>query len=576
MVFYQTKSSMKYTCYASLLIGVLLFGSCSMKDSASADSYNEEESVASRPNIILIMADDLGYSDLKSYGGEINTPALDNLANSGIRFTQFYNTSRCCPTRASMLTGLYPHQAGIGKMTKDEGLPGYRGYLTENTVTIAEVLKKVGYNTGMVGKWHVSETEPLAEEEQLKWLAHQGNHGTFSDTATYPTARGFDKFFGNIWGVVDYFDPFSLVNGTEPVEEVPEGYYHTTAIGDSAVAYVDEFSKEDNPFFLYVAHCAPHWPLQALPKDIEKYEDTYKVGWDRTREARYNRMLELGLVDEETSPISPRMFPDKSWKDNPDMEWDAHAMAVHAAMIERMDRAIGELVQKLKDTGELDNTVIMFLSDNGASSERPSKYGPGFDRAGSTRNGREVIFPVDKNPGAMPGPQTVHAGIGPEWANVANTPYRYFKARVYEGGIKTPFIVHWPKGIKNGGKIAEQPGHVIDIMATIVDLANTSYPQTFKGHNITPMEGKSLLPIIEGKQREGHDVMFWEHFGARAIRQGDWKLVMLNKKSDWELYNLAEDRTELNNLAEQFPEKVEELSQLWGKMAHELQVYPAP
>ena len=567
---------MRLTCYASLLTVALFLEACSGKNSVNTIENTSERATESKPNIVLIMADDLGYSDLGSYGGEINTPALDQLAENGLRFTQFYNTARCCPTRAAMLTGLYPHQAGIGRMTMDAGQPGYRGYLKENTVTVAEVLKEAGYNTGMVGKWHVSPTRPLAEEDQLEWLAHQQNHETFSDTATYPTARGFDKYFGNIWGVVDYFDPFSLVNGKDPVKEVPKNYYHTTAIGDSAVAYVDVFSKEDKPFFLYVAHCAPHWPLQALPEDIEKYKDTYKVGWDAIREARYQRMLEMGLVDAETAPMSPRMFPEKNWEENPDLEWDARAMAVHAAMIERMDKTIGDLVQKLEETGELENTVIMFLSDNGASSERPSRYGPGFDRAGSTRDGKAVIFPVDKDPDAMPGSQTVLSGIGPEWANVANTPFRYYKEKPFEGGINTPLIVHWPEQIRNGGTIIQQPGHVIDIMATVVDLAETSYPQVFEGNNITATEGKSLLPVFEGKQREGHEVLFWEHFGARAIRKGDWKLVMLDAQADWELYNLAEDRTELNNLAGQFPDKVEELAQLWEEMAHETNVYPLP
>lgn len=565
---------MRYSC--TLLLGSMLtfFFGCSSQSAenttlADAASFREKS-----PNIILIMADDLGYSDIGCYGGEINTPALDNLAENGMRFTQFYNTSRCCPTRASMLTGLYPHQAGIGKMTRDEGLPGYRGYLTENTVTIAEVLQQAGYNTGMVGKWHVSPTEPLEKEDQLKWLAHLENYGDFSDTATYPTARGFDKFFGNIWGVVDYFDPFSLVNGKEPVEDVPDGYYHTTAIGDSAIAYVDEFSRSEKPFFLYVAHCAPHWPLQALPEDIKKYEDVYKVGWDSIRVKRYERMVDMGLINPETTPLSPRIFPKQSWENNPSWEWDAQAMAVHAAMVDRMDKTIGDLVEKLEESGQLENTIIMFLSDNGASYERPSRFGPGFDRAGSTRDGEEVVFPVDKD--VFPGPQNVHAGIGPAWANVANTPFRFYKSKVHEGGIATPFIVHWPAGMKQKGKIVDHPGHIIDLMTTSLELAEASYPQTFEGREITPASGKSLLPIFQGEQGSPHDVLFWEHFGARAIRQDDWKLVMLGKEDDWELYNLAEDRTEVNNLADKFPEKVQELAKLWEEMALEYRVYPAP
>lgn len=559
--------------YWFLTVALMMQTGCTISGKES-DKQAINVLVEEPPNIVLIMADDLGYSDLGCYGGEIHTPALDKLAGNGLRFTQFYNTSRCCPTRASLLTGLYPHQAGIGRMTMDAGQPGYRGYLTENTVTMAELLQQAGYHTGMVGKWHVSPTEALEEEEQLRWLAHLEDYGDFSDTATYPTARGFEKFFGNIWGVVDYFDPFSLVNGKEPVENVPDDYYHTIAIGDTAIAYVEEFSKDDQPFFLYVAHCAPHWPLQALPEDIKKYEDVYKIGWDSIRTHRYEKMLKLGLFDKASAPLSPALFPELDWSSNPDKAWDARAMAVHAAMVDRMDKTIGKLVDKLEETGELDNTMILFLSDNGASYERPSEYGPGFDRAGSTREGEQVAFPVDKE--VMPGPQTVHAGIGPVWANVANTPFRYYKSKAYEGGIATPLIVHWPKGIGKKGAFIREPGHVIDIMATSLALANAAYPETFEGRKITPTPGKSLLPAIQDKGQIGHEFLFWEHFGSQAIRQGDWKLVMLDNKSDWELYNLAEDRTETNNLVAQYPEKVEELANLWKKKAAQFQVYPAP
>lgn len=558
---------MKYSCYFLLLFIAAGFG---------CTPSNSTESASKKPNIVLIMADDLGYSDIGSYGGEIKTPALDGLAENGLRFTNFYNTARCCPTRASMLTGLYPHQAGIGRMTFDNNKPGYRGFLTDNTATVAELLKQSGYNTGMVGKWHLSPTKALEEQEHLAWLAHQKDFGDFSDTTTYPVARGFDKYFGNIWGVVDYFDPFSLVNGKEVVQEIPDGYYYTDAIGDSAVAYVDQFSKTEDPFFLYVAHCAPHWPLQALPEDIKKYEDVYDEGWEVLRERRYKRMVEMGLLDEEVAELSPPVHPKLTWESNPDKKWDARAMAVHAAMVDRMDKTIGDLVQKLKESGEYENTVIMFLSDNGASPERPSKYGPGFDRAGSTRDGKKVQFPVDKSEDALPGPQTVHAGIGPAWANALNTPFRYYKAKNFEGGIATPFIVHWPAGLKQKKGITRQTGHVVDIMATCLDLAKTSYPQNFEGRKLTPMVGKSLLPVLKGAKRKGHDNLFWEHMGARAIRKDGWKLVMLNKKSDWELYNLKEDRTETKNLAAQFPEKVKELAKLWNEEAHQYQVFPAP
>lgn len=527
-----------------------------------------------RPNIVIIMADDLGYSDVGCYGGEINTPSIDRLAKNGVRFTQFYNSARCCPTRASMLTGLYPHLAGVGAMTHDNKSPGYRGYLTENTVTIAEVLRKEGYHTGMVGKWHVSQTEELPGEEHKKWLAHQIARPLFSPLSQYPVSRGFEKYYGNVWGVVDYFDPFSLVNGTVPVESVPDNYYHTTAIGDSAVSYVEQFTRDDKPFFLYVAHTAPHWPLHALEDDIRKYEDSYQAGWEVIRKARYERMLGMGLFNEKTAPLSPWMFPERKWESNPNKEFDARAMAVHAAMIDRMDQTIGKLLQKLEEKGELDNTLIFFLSDNGTSSERPSRYGPGFDRAGSTRSGQAVAFPVDKE--VPPGPQTVMSGIGPEWASVGSTPFRYFKAKLHEGGMATPFIVHWPRKVAGKGEISQYPAHVMDIMATCLEVAGGSYPETFEGRKITPTTGRSFLAAVLHETAKPHDVIFWEHLGAAALRQGDWKLVRTGTKAPWELYDMASDKTEVNNLADANPDRVKEMALAWEAMAQKQNVYPGP
>jgi Arylsulfatase A and related enzymes len=372
-----------------------------------------------RPNIIVVLADDLGYSDLGCYGGEIHTPNLDYLAKNGLRFRSFYNTSRCCPSRASLLTGLYNHQAGIGEMTTPRDQPGYRGYLTENTVTIAEVLKAAGYRTAMVGKWHVSNTiEQPTKEEHAKWLSHQTVHPLFAPIEQYPVNRGFEKYYGNIWGVVNFFDPFSLVDGTTPVETVPDGYYHTDAINDTSVSYIKALSGGDQPFFLYVAHTAPHWPLNALPEDIKKYEDTYKAGWDVIREARYKRMVDMGLIDAATTHLSPRLNKDLSWEAYPHKEWDARAMAVHAAMIDRMDQGIGRIIKALKETGELDNTLIVFLSDNGASPEECARFGPGFDRPGQTRDGRTIVYPVNKDINAflVPIPCMLPlVPIGPMW-----------------------------------------------------------------------------------------------------------------------------------------------------------------
>lgn len=528
-----------------------------------------------RPNIIVILADDLGYSDVGCYGGEINTPNINYLAAHGLRFTNFYNISRCCPSRASLLSGMYNHNAGIGEMTEDRHEPGYRGHITDSIVTIAEVLKAAGYRTGMSGKWHVSNTvvQPT-KEEQLKWLDHQEYHPFFSPVEQYPVNRGFEKYFGNIWGVVDYFDPFSLVSGTTPIKTVPKNYYHTDAINDSAAAYIKEFSKGDKPFFLYVAETAPHWPLMALPEDIEKYKDTYKVGWEAIREARYKRMIKMGLIDSSRAPLSERWEDSLKWEDNPTKDFDARAMAVHAAMVDRMDQGIGRIIKALKETGALDNTIILFLSDNGASAEDAARYGPGFDRPSETRDGRKIVYATKKD--VMPGPETTYSSIGPRWANVANTPFRYWKAESYEGGVHTPFIAFWPKGLtKNKGGMTNQIGHVMDIMATFIDVAHASYPETYKGNTIKPLQGISLLPILKGEVRDGHKMLFNEHFGARYARYDGWKLVARNKE-EWHLYHIEDDETETNNVADKYPEKVQLLDSLWNDWANRNNVFPKP
>ena len=557
----------------SLIAGCsLLFINCKNNDTAGEASFSE---TPEKPNIVVIMADDLGFSDLGCYGGEVDTPVLNGLAENGLRFNAFYNTSRCCPSRAALLTGQYPHQAGIGQMTMDRNLPGYRGRLDEQTVTLAEVLKTAGYQTGMVGKWHVSPTEDLGGNEQLEWLNHQTEKDTFSDLNTYPTARGFDKYYGNIWGVVDYFDPFALVNGTEPVKEVPEDFYYTDAIGDSAVAYVDHFVKEEKPFFLYVAHCAPHWPLMAPEEEIKKYEHVYDEGWQKIREERYKKLIEKGIFKGDTTKLSEFMFPDLKWAENENENWDSRAMAVHAAMIDRMDQNIGKLIDKLEATGQLDNTVIMFMSDNGASSERPSQYGIGFDRPSETRDGREIHYPVKKSEEHLPGPETVMSGIGAVWANVANTPFRYWKARVYEGGITSPFIVHWPAGIKEQGAVKSQAAHIIDIMPTLLELSGATYPEKFNGNTIDPYMGESMVSAFTNTEEAPiNETLFWEHFGAAALRQGDWKLVKLDGNADWELYNLKEDRTEMNNLAAKYPERLKAMQEEWNAMAKATDVFP--
>ena len=459
-------------------------------------------------------------------------------------------------------------------MTFDNHLPGYRGTLSHNAVTIAEVLKTAGYRTSMIGKWHVAET-PL-REDQRDWLNHQVFHDTFSDLENYPVNRGFDTHYGTIYGVVDYFDPFSLVEGEAPVNEVPEGYYITQALSDRAVKEVKEYAKDERPFFMYLAYTAPHWPLQALPEDIAKYEDTYKAGWEAIRNARYERQREMGLFGDQEDFLSPRQFNDR-WDENPDAEWDARAMAVHAAMVDRMDQGIGSLIDALEETGQLDNTLILFLSDNGCSSEICQNFIPGAnDRPDMTRDGRPVVYPKDKE--VLPGPETTYASLGPKWANVTNTPFRFWKAKAYEGGICTPMIAHWPDGIRrNIGGITEEYGHVMDIMATCVELAGAEYPETYKGNEIIPMEGISLVPIFTRGHREGHEYLGFEHFHERAFISADgWKIVRPKHKGKWELYDLNKDRSEQHDIADLHPEKVAEMVAAYEEWARRCMVEPSP
>jgi len=525
-----------------------------------------------RPNIIVIMADDLGYSDLGCYGGEIDTPNLDRLAENGLRLSNFYNASRCCPTRASLMTGLYPHQTGVGRMTFDAGEPGYRGELAAHTPTVAELLREAGYSTGMVGKWHLSLTED--SPMNALWVSHLVDLGPFSRVETYPVNRGFDEHFGTIWGVVDFFDPFSLVHNTRPIRSVPEGFYYTDWLNERAAELVEKFGRREEPFFLYVAHTAPHWPLQAPAEDVARYEDRYRVGWDEIRKARYGRLVEQGLLDEETARLSARADAGPAWDDNPDQDFDARAMAVHAAMVDRLDRGLSKITAALEGIGELENTLIVFLSDNGASPEEPQHYLPGFDRPSHLRDGRRIRYTTRKK--RMPGPQDTYAGIGPMWANAANTPFRYWKKEQYEGGVATPLIAHWPDGMRvRPGTVSAQPGHVVDLVATALDVGEARLPETFAGRATTPIEGRSLRPVFEGETLDPSRPIFFEHFGARGMRQGDWKIVSLAGKP-WELYHLADDRTETTDLADEHRERVEEMAASWKTWAERAQVYPAP
>ncbi len=514
---------------------------------------------APKPNVLLILADDLGYSDIGCYGGEIATPNLDALAKNGLRFRQFYNGTRCCPTRASLLTGLYAHQAGVGDMTGDEGQPGYRGFPQPNTVTIAEVLKTAGYHTSMVGKWHLGGPKRPS-----------------------PVARGFDEFYGMIGGFNSCFqeDPSytRLPANRKKRTYAKDAFYSTDAFGDYSLDFLALARTEKKPFFQYLAFNAPHFPLHAKPDDIKKYADTYTAGWDKLRETRHAKQLELGLFPKGT-PLSPRS-PFTTRRDflrsgnNP--AWDkldddrradlARRMAIFAAMVECMDRNIGRVVADLKKNGELDNTLILFLSDNGACAE----WDPfGFD----VNSGPKNVLHTGEELAAMGGPKTYHS-YGSGWANAGNTPFRLYKHDCYEGGIRTPLIAHWPNGITTKGEFRDHAGHIIDVMATCVEVSGAAYPAKRGDTAVTPMEGKSLLPAFAGKATD-RDLLAWEHEGNRAVRIGKWKLVATAGKP-WELYDIDTDPVELTDLAAKNPERVKELTAKWDAWAKRCNVLKEP
>ena len=479
-----------------------------------------------RPNFILIMVDDMGYSDLGCYGGEVKTPNIDKLAKNGLRFTQFYNTAKCHTTRAELLTGNYAYSIGDNHM--------------EHGATFGEVLRPIGYRTLISGKWH---QVPL------------------------PTTRGFDRYYGLADGCSNFFNPGVQARPGEGLpgrkrsslrrwaieDKVIMGYtspdkkfYHTDVFTDYAIDRLDEYKDEDKPFVLYLPYTAPHYPLHAWPEDIAKYRGKYKIGWDKIREQRFKRMNEMGIIGP-NHKLTPRAS--KAWDDLTEEQKDAEdlKMAVYAAMIDRVDQNLGRLFAKVKELGEWDNTLIMFLTDNGACPEQPNT-----------------------TPDIPPGPVESYRTVSVGWANASNTPYRKFKSTDYEGGIRTPFIAHWPGVIKPG--MTNQVGHIIDVSATFRDITGAKYPKEILGNKTKPPVGKSLLPIFKGDEREPHKEIFWRFNRANAVRQGDLKVVRAGKV--WELYDLRADPTEVNNLAEQMPEKTAELSKMWEDWNEECKKRP--
>ena len=518
-----------------------------------------------KPNILLILADDLGFSDLGCYGSEISTPNLDKLAAGGLRFTQFYTTPRCCPTRAALLTGVYPHQAGMGGMMEDRGVPGYRGELSDHCLTIAEELRLAGYHTAMAGKWHVCHIH----FEGKKQLNFESDTPFWDSKTNWPLQRGFEHYFGGIHGVTSYYEPFSLVRDNRPVKPAGTNFYYTDAISDEAVADIDRYAGGQQPFFLYVAFSAPHWPLQAPEELIAKYRRKYLAGWDAIRTNRYQWQIAHGLIDV-SWPLSPRDERVAPWENVIDKEWEANRMATYAAMVERMDTAIGRILAKLKEKGADQNTLVLFFSDNGGCAEiiQPDWY----DVPSRTRDGGPVKV-GNGNHSVLAGPVDVWQSYGVPWANVSDTPFRLYKHFVHEGGIATPLLAYWPAVIREPGSVTRQLGHVTDVMATCIDIAGAHHPATYHGRSILPLEGESLLPIFAGRQRRERSPIFWEHEGNRAVRSGRWKLVS-RYPGGWELYDMENDRTELHNLAADHPEQAKELAALYDQWAQRCGVLP--
>jgi arylsulfatase A-like enzyme len=499
-----------------------------------------------KPNVIVILADDMGYSDIGCYGGEIPTPNIDYLAENGVRFTQFYNTARCCPTRASLLTGLHPHQTGIGNMADNPydpnlqnwGTQGYIGYLNNNCLTIGEVLNENGYHTYICGKWH------LGLHQKDRW----------------PLQRGFEKFYGILSGASSYFKPQGvrcLTYQNENLSAPVQPYYTTDTFTDSAIVFIRQ-KKDDNPFFLYLAFTAPHWPLHAKNEDIEKFRGRYMVGWDEIRKQRLKKQKELGIFppDQKLSSRDERVRPWDEVDPIQKIESD-YRMATYAAQIYCMDYNIGKLTSYLHESNQLDNTLIIFLSDNGACAEPYKEFGGG--------NVSQINVPEEEG--------AVSIGIG--WANACNTPLKKYKTMTHEGGISTPFIAFWPNNIiEQAGEITNSKAYLIDLMPTILDATGVAYPEKFEGNKITPIEGKSLVPVFENGHGIEHEFLYWEHIDNCAVRKGDWKAVKKIDDKYWQLFDLGKDRIEEVNLAHQFPEIVKELNDQWYKWAYSHQVLP--
>ncbi len=544
-------------------------------------SLKAQKQSVKKPNVIVILTDDMGYSDIGCFGSEIRTPNVDRLAANGLAFTKFYNTARCSPSRASLLTGLYPHQAGMGHLsTENFKEPGYADDLSKNAVTMAEVFQQAGYATYMTGKWHIA-----------KSISKQG------DQSNWPCQRGFQRFFGTLNGSGSFYDPGTLISNNTFIAP-GNNFYYTNAISDTAVKFINENPKE-KPFFFYIAYTAAHWPMHAPESEVQKYKGMFDKGWDAARQQRFEKLKKLGIISPNTV-LTERGVTIPAWEDEQLKDWQVRRMEVYAAMIDIMDQGIGRIISALEKKGELENTIIFYMHDNGGcaeplDSDQPEKPLTEEQKKGkayssdSVFTGKKPVYTragefIRSGKAVVPGNANTWVAYGEEWANVSNTPFRLYKHWAHEGGIATPLIVHWPKGIKVKGQLRTQPGHLIDIMATCIDIVGINYPTAFNGNTIQLYEGKSLLPAFKNKTIK-REFIFWEHEGNRAIRAGNWKLVSKAEKNKvftaayenaWELYDIETDPTETKNLAVKYPKKVKSMAAMWEQEAIRTKAKPWP
>jgi arylsulfatase A-like enzyme len=561
-----------------ILLTLLSVSAFTIKSSKDTTQVSKE---TKKPNVLVILTDDMGYSDIGCFGSEIKTPNIDRLAANGLRFTHFYNTARCSPTRASLLTGLYPHQAGMGHLSSENYKEdGYKDDLSKNAVTMAEVFQQAGYATYMTGKWHIA-----------KSMKNKG------DKSNWPLQRGFQRYFGTLNGSGSFYDPGTLISNNTFIAPSKD-FYYTDAISDTTVKFINENPK-DKPFFFYVAYTAAHWPLHAPENEVQKYKGQYDKGWDLIREQRFNKLKKLGIINDKCV-LTERGVTIPEWQKEPLKEWQVRRMEVYAAMIDIMDKGIGRIITALEQTGELENTALFYMHDNGGCAEPvgtdkeekpmtaeqkiPKPYT--YD---SINPEKELIYTRDgrfvrRGKGVMPGGADTWTGYSVEWANVSNTPFREYKHWAHEGGIASPLVVHFPKGFKAKGQLRTQPSHLIDIMATCLDITGVRYPTQFNGNAIQPFEGKSLVPTFKNKAIK-RDLIFWEHEGNRAIRVNNWKLVSKTVKNKaftegdekaWELYDMDNDPSETKDLATKNPQKVKEMAEKWEKEALRTKAKPWP